>query len=117
MNVTPSSSSISVDDGDVRMLEGGGGLGLLDEAALAAGIGNELGGKDFERHFAVELHVARAIHDAHAAPADLVRNLIVGERPALHSFSSSEEVSVWAGEKSKTAPTELSGAARAASIL
>ena len=46
------------------MLEGGGGLGLLDEAALTAGIGNELGGKDFERYFAIELHVARSIHDA-----------------------------------------------------
>ncbi len=35
-----------VDDGDIGMLERGRSLGLLDEAALAVGVGDELGWQD-----------------------------------------------------------------------
>ncbi len=55
-----------VNDGDVGMLEGGRGLGLLDETALSVLVGDELRGKDFHRHFALQTEVEGAIDDSHS---------------------------------------------------
>ena len=49
----------AVDDRDVGVLEGGGGLGLAQEALAPVGVLRELLGEDLEGHFAVELGVDR----------------------------------------------------------
>src|SRR3954462_12609413 len=60
-----------VDSDDVRMIERGGGLGFLDETALALGIAHPDGGQKFESDEAVETCIAGFPHHAHSARAEL----------------------------------------------
>src|SRR6185437_1616072 len=68
-----------VDDGDVRVLDGRGGLRFLEKAAAALRIVNQVLRQDLERDLAVEPRVGRAIDDAHATAADFARDAIVRE--------------------------------------
>src|SRR5579863_4473131 len=56
-----------IDRDNGRVIQGSGGAGFLLEASLALGIVGDLGGQDFESHFAVQPRVARPVDFAHAA--------------------------------------------------
>jgi len=58
-----------VDGDDVRMVEGGGGAGLLEETAATILVGQATFGQDLDRHLPAEAGVAGAVHLAHAARA------------------------------------------------
>jgi hypothetical protein len=73
-----------VDHGDVGMLKGSGGLRLLDEAALALGIGDEVGRQNLESDLAVQLGVHGTVDDAHAAAAQLIEDLVMRKRSPDH---------------------------------
>ena len=66
-----------VDDDDVGMAEGRGGLGLLDEALLPFGIGDLVWRQDLDGDETVEVGVDGLVDDAHAALADLCGNAIM----------------------------------------
>ena len=51
------------------------------------GVVDQFFGQDLERHLAPEIHVDRAVDDAHAAAADLFEDLVVREFPAGHGIS------------------------------
>ena len=71
-----------VNDGDVRMLDRRGGLGLLDEAPAPIAVVRQVVGQDLERDIAVQPRVGGAIDHAHPAAADFFGNPIVAERAA-----------------------------------
>ena len=60
-----------IDVSDVRMIQRGRGLRLLNEAPHSIGVSREIRRQNFERDIAIELVVARAKHFAHSARADL----------------------------------------------
>jgi hypothetical protein len=71
-----------IEDGqDVRMREGGDGLGLALEPRERLGILRGRLGEDLDRYDAVQLRVARAVDLAHAARAELRNDLIGAETP------------------------------------
>src|SRR5580700_5982280 len=59
---------------DMRMVECGGHAGFVEEALAGGGIGEEIGGQDFDSYVAVKLLVARAINFAHATGADFLED-------------------------------------------
>src|SRR3989442_1548577 len=67
-------------DADVGVVESGSGFGLADEALALLFAHAQLGREELEGDDAVELEIARAIHHAHAAAAELVKDLVVGNR-------------------------------------
>jgi hypothetical protein len=68
-----------VDGDDVRVVERGRRLRLVAEA-MDGGLVGEPGAQDhLERHGAAEARVARLVDDAHAAAAELLEDLVVGE--------------------------------------
>ena len=66
-----------VDDCDVWVIQCGRGARFLHEAALAFGVGDELGGQDLERDLAFEPGIERPIDDPHPATVDLAQDLEV----------------------------------------
>jgi hypothetical protein len=72
------------------MLEGGRGLGFLDETVLSVLVGDEIRGKDFHRYFALQTEVEGAIDDSHPATADFTEDLVVRERSSDQKESLSE---------------------------
>ncbi len=68
-----------VNDRDVRMLERGGGLRLLDEAPTPIGVVRQIVGQDLERDIAIQPRVGGAVDNAHAAAADLFSDTVVPE--------------------------------------
>ena len=60
----------AVDGQDVRLLDGGGGARLAQEALARALVVDELGRDDLDRDLAVEVELTRSVDDAHAALAD-----------------------------------------------
>ena len=77
-----------VDGADVRMIQRGCGLRLVQQSAARALVAEGRGGKDLERDVAVEPGVARAEHDAHRARADLFQHAIRSEWLVDHSVCS-----------------------------
>lgn len=75
-----------MDHGNVRVLEGGGGLGFLDEAAPPLGVSHQIRRKNLEGNLAVEVQVDRAINDPHSAPANLLEDFVVRDRLANHEL-------------------------------
>ena len=71
-----------VNDGDVRMLERGGGLRLLDEAPTPIGVVGQIVGQDLERDIAIQPRVGGAVDNAHAAAADLFSDTGTARRGA-----------------------------------
>jgi len=68
-----------VNRNDVGMVQCGSGLGFLDETQPPRGIGRLLRRKHLQRHEAVETRVPRLVDHAHAALAELLEDLVVGE--------------------------------------
>ena len=68
---------------DVRMVQGGDGLGLPLEPAQALGR-SHLGRQNLQRDLATEFRVLGNIDIAHAAGAKLLENLVVGQGLADH---------------------------------
>ena len=68
---------------DVRMIQRGEDFGFALEARDAVGVGEEGFGQNFNGDAAPELHVARAVHLAHAARAEQAENLV---RPEAASW-------------------------------
>ena len=73
-----------VDHRDVRVLDQRRGPRFLEHPLAADTIVHEILGQDLERHLAPQVQVARAIHHAHAAAADLLDDFVVRERWADH---------------------------------
>ena len=67
------------DAGDVLVVELGGGAGLLVEAADVLRVGGHLRRQDLQGDEAVELRVAGPEHGRHAADADRLDQLEVGQ--------------------------------------
>ena len=59
--------AVVVDADDVRVVERGGGLGLVAEARAEVGVAAIFGTEDLDGHIAVELVVVAAIDPGHAA--------------------------------------------------
>ena len=57
----------AVDRRDVRVVERRQQLGFALESGQVIGIGRQRGRQGLQRHVAIELRIARAIHLAHAA--------------------------------------------------
>src|SRR5437667_4850349 len=68
-----------VDMRDVRMIEGGGSFGLANESLHAIAMRSDLGGKNLQCNFAIELRILRQIHLAHPALAKLRADFIATE--------------------------------------
>jgi hypothetical protein len=68
-----------VDDGDVRMLECGGGPRFLHEARPSARMGDERRGQDLHGDVAVEPRVTSAVHLSHPARAHALDDLVGAE--------------------------------------
>ena len=79
MKSTPSASSMSWMDADVRILERRRGPGFLHEAAASLGLGDPLGREDLERDLAIEALVSRAVDDLELAAAELLEHRVVRE--------------------------------------
>ena len=69
-----------VDGDDVRMVEAGSERGLAQKAIERIVLGDEGVADDFERDVAAEARIARAIHLAHAAGAELADDLVAPTR-------------------------------------
>ena len=69
-----------VDGDDVGVVQGGGGLGLLLEAAHEVGLVGERVGKEFQRHIALQSRIASPIDLAHAAAANQRDDLVGAHR-------------------------------------
>ncbi len=69
---------------DVRVFDERGGPRFLQHPLAAQPIVDEILRQHLERDVAAEVQVARPIHDAHAAAADLFDDLVVRQRPADH---------------------------------
>ena len=71
-----------VDRDDVGVVQGRGGSRFLQEAPGALGIGHHLGAQQLDGHRSPEARVAGAVEHAHAAFAELARDLEAAERLA-----------------------------------
>ena len=69
---------------DVRMVQGGGGTRLVQQAGARDGVLHAMRRQHLERDFPLELLVASTVDDAHAPGADRVEHRVVGESPADH---------------------------------
>src|SRR5262249_40286439 len=69
---------------DVGVVQGGGGAGLLHEAAFAFGTGDGLSGKNFDSHWPVEVGIVSLIDHAHPAFAQLRFEAVMAECPTDH---------------------------------
>ena len=76
-----------MDDDNVGVIEGGGSLGFLHEAALALRIGRPLAQQDFHRHESIQMKVAGLVDDAHPAFAQLGFDSIVAKNLVDHYFA------------------------------
>ena len=72
------------------MIQRGQNLGFALEPRHALGVGGEGFGQDFQRHVAAQLRVARAIHLAHPARANLIEGFIGAD------FRSANQRHKWA---------------------
>jgi len=73
---------------DVRMIERGNGAGFALETRAPIFARGHLGRENFEGDLATELRVLGQINVAHTAGADLLEDLVVGERGSDHIGSS-----------------------------
>ena len=74
-----------VDGDDVGMVQRGGGLRFLDEAAAALGIARHFRRQHFDGDKAVEPRVLRLVDIAHAARAQLLEQLVLKNSFADHA--------------------------------
>ena len=69
---------------DARMIQGAGGLGLVDETLAAFAIGQLVRRQNLDGDGAVELRVEGLVDDAHPALAELGFNQVPVERVTDH---------------------------------
>ena len=78
-----------VDGDDVCVIEGRGGVRFLDETTAAVLVADAVRRQHFDRDFAIQSRIARAIHLAHSACADEREDLVGPESCAgLESHAS-----------------------------
>jgi hypothetical protein len=70
-----------MDRHDVIVTDRGGGLGFPQKPLAGGGVGGKFGGEDLDGHDAIELRVVGLEHDAHAAPADHLGDLVLTNAP------------------------------------
>jgi len=88
----------SVNLRDVGMIERRQGLRLVLETRQVAGVGGERLGQNLERHFAVQLGVARAVHLSHSSRAERGDDLVgadSGSRWQRHGSWASIHRAAW----------------------
>ena len=73
-----------VDRADVRVVERRGDARLAAEAVERFGVGGEIGGQELQRDLAAEADVLGAVDHAHAAGAEPLENLVMGDNGANH---------------------------------
>ena len=71
------------------MVECRGRLRLVDETLVGCFVGGEVMGQEFESNNAVESGVLGFVDDAHAALAELLSDVIMGNGPANHGVPPS----------------------------
>ncbi len=86
MKVTPSVLVDVVNLGDGRMVQGPGGLCLLQKSLAPVGIRCELTGQHLQSHGPVQAGVPGAVHHAHAPFAEGLFDGVVLELLANHRF-------------------------------
>ena len=65
-----------IDGADIRMVQGGGRFGFLDEALLRGLVARQSGRKKLERGEAVEAGVPDLVDETHATPAEMGNDLV-----------------------------------------
>src|SRR2546426_9434873 len=70
--------------GDIRVIEGGGRLGLLDKAPHSVWIGSDFNRQGFQRSNAVEPGVACSVHLPHPTGAQQGKNFVGADLPSHH---------------------------------
>ena len=70
---------------DVRVAEPGKDAGLVAETAAGVVVGKKAGGKDLERHLAVQPLVPRPVDLTHLAGPERRQDPVVGEAPSDHA--------------------------------
>ena len=71
-----------VDRADVRVIEGGGGLRLLEEPLFRRSVPRQVWGEHLDRDLTVEARVLGQVDDAHPALAELRADRVRAEREA-----------------------------------
>ena len=61
------------------MIRGGRGAGLIAEPPLQLAVMGQMGRQEFQRDAPAELRVERFVYDSHAAGADLLLDVVVGD--------------------------------------
>src|SRR6185295_19603870 len=80
---------VDLEDGaGVRVVERRGRARLLEETLVGLDRRADVRRQELERHLAAELDVLRLVDDAHAAPAEALENLVVGNDAADHGRRS-----------------------------
>jgi hypothetical protein len=67
---------------DVRMIQRGGGVRLLLEACVPAGVGGDGRGQDLQRHVAAQPCIASAVHLSHPAGSERRDDFVRAETPS-----------------------------------
>jgi hypothetical protein len=78
-----------VDGDDVRMVQRGGRLRFLDEAAPLVVGRSAVGGQEFQRRGPVQQDIAGLVHQAHPALAELFEDLVMADRRPGHGADHS----------------------------
>jgi hypothetical protein len=73
----------AMDGDDVRVREAGRHAGLSQESLARLRVAGEVRGQDLDGDVAIELHVAREVHDAHAAAAELALERVFAGQGSL----------------------------------
>jgi hypothetical protein len=69
-----------MDDADVLMVERRGCFGLVNETLLGFRVSREIGREELQGDRAVELEVLGFVNNAHASAAEVLEDLVVGNR-------------------------------------
>jgi len=77
-----------VDAADIRVVQGRGRLGLLDEAVFEIGVGHQVGMDEFERTMDLKLGIEGLVDRTHAPVPDLFEDFIVRNSAADHHVPS-----------------------------
>ena len=85
-----------VDRADVRMVQGGRGLGFPLEAAESLRVVGDFVGQKLQGDMATELQVFRLIHHTHAPTSDPAEDAVVGDR-LTHGLGRSSHWREWYG--------------------
>src|SRR5579864_152517 len=80
-----------VNGDDVRVIQGGGGFGFLDETALSTRIGDLVRGQYLHRNHSIQMEVASPVDHAHAAFTQLRLDTVVTDHISGGEFGGDRE--------------------------